>query len=318
MISSWNNGPVNLVNPQRPPATEGKADSAATNSQPAAGKENLRIAVVGTLPPPICGTTVSLQLLIDQLRQQPGVTPLVVDTGGIRGHGLWMPWRYGRMLLRLRAAIGKADIVTVHLCPLAIPLLVPWVLLVARLHRKPVILRLFGGQDFRDFPGPNGWLQRWATRRCDGYLAQTERLVRSARDAGVKQVDWFPTSRPDPGVPPSPPRDRCSRFIYLGWVKPSKGISLILAASRDIASEIEIDIYGPLDGMSEVDLQGYDHVHYGGVLAPGAAIEKLREYDALLLPTHWEGEGYPGVILEVVPGRKTRDHDPLSRHPRTG
>ncbi len=281
------------------PATDETAELTSGDTASTSEEGALRIAVVGTLPPPVCGTTVSLQLLIDQLRQQPGVTALVVDTGRIRGQGIQMPWRFGRMVMRLWTAVRAADIVTVHLCPLAIPLLVPWVLLLARLHGKPVILRLFGGQDFRDFPGSRGRLQRWASGQCDVYLAQTQRLVRSATEAGLQQVHWFPTSRPDPVVPAPPLADRCTRFVYLGWVKSTKGVPLILEAAQDLSDKILIDIYGPFDGMSQDDFQEQRNVRYRGVLAPGTAIEKLAEYDALLLPTHWEGEGYPGVILEA-------------------
>lgn len=241
----------------------------------------------------------SLQLLIDELHKCDDVTPIVIETGNIRGHGIRSPFRFVQLLLRLTKATRQADALTLHLCPLAIPVLGPFALLIARVFRKPIVLRLFGGQDFRDFPGPSGWMQRWVSKRCDVYLAQTQRLLRSAKDAGIKNLEWYPTSRPDPQGSPIATRTRCTRFAYLGWVKSTKGVPLILEAAQDIAEDIAIDIYGPFDGMSEEDFVGHDHVHYCGIIPAGESITRLGEYDALILPTHWEGEGYPGVVLEA-------------------
>jgi len=38
---------------------------------------------------------------------------------------------------------------------------------------------------------------------------------------------------------------------------------------------------------------------YRGVLDNAEVGERLWEYDALVLPTRWPGEGYPAVILEA-------------------
>ena len=258
------------------------------------------LLVAGTLPPPICGTTVSLESLIQQLRalsSPPRI--MVVDTGGIRGSRLWAPWRFVRMAYRFCAAALRSDAITLHLCPRAIPWLGVPALLLGRVLRKPVVLRLFGGQDFRDFPGWSGHLQRWVARHCDHYLAQTHRLVASAEKAGIHGVSWYPTSRPDPCEPPKRPAGRCQRLIYIGWVKASKGVPLLLRADPLLPPGVTVDVYGPFDGMSEADFEGLSSVNYRGVIPPGDALEVLRDYDALVLPTHWEGEGYPGVILEA-------------------
>jgi len=53
-----------------------------------------------------------------------------------------------------------------------------------------------------------------------------------------------------------------------------------------------IDVYGPI-------LENIEVLNYKGVLFGDEVIKKLQEYDVLVLPTFWETEGYPGIILEA-------------------
>lgn len=48
-------------------------------------------------------------------------------------------------------------------------------------------------------------------------------------------------------------------------------------------------------GYSESQLGG----HYKGVLEPREVYETLRQYDFLILPSFWKGEGYPCIITEA-------------------
>ena len=73
----------------------------------------IRITVVGTLPPPICGTTVSMRALIKELGARPGVSLEVINTGSIRRAG-WLaaPVRFVRLLVRLLNATRRTDVVS--------------------------------------------------------------------------------------------------------------------------------------------------------------------------------------------------------------
>ena len=206
---------------------------------------------------------------MQELTKIDNVEVQVINSSNIRGTGMRLPWKVLRLLWELQKKTRVADAVSLHLSPLAIPKIGPFALAFCWLHGKPLILRLFGGQDFRDFPGIGGWLHRQITKKCDVYLAQTERLVQSAQRAGVDNPVWYPTSRPDADACSQPARTDCRRFIYLGWIKESKGVPLILKAGEQLPQDISVDVYGPFDGMSEADFHGSKTVKYCGVLAPG-------------------------------------------------
>ena len=48
-----------------------------------------------------------------------------------------------------------------------------------------------------------------------------------------------------------------------------------------------------------INFKGKGVVGYKGILTHEQVSAKLISYDALILPTFYEGEGYPGVILEA-------------------
>ena len=55
-----------------------------------------------------------------------------------------------------------------------------------------------------------------------------------------------------------------------------------------------------MDGnLTRSDFYGCRNVRYEGVINPQNVPQVIRQYDALLLPTHYEKEGYPGAILEA-------------------
>jgi glycosyltransferase involved in cell wall biosynthesis len=85
----------------------------------------------------------------------------------------------------------------------------------------------------------------------------------------------------------------------VGHVKATKGIYEIIEAAEMFDSNVVVDIYGPLDeGVSDSAFRG-GNVHYKGQLDSAQVISTMRQYDGLLMPTYYVGEGYPGVILEA-------------------
>lgn len=262
----------------------------------------LRILIVGTLPPPIGGAAVSLRHLVQYLERRRDIHVLSVNTSGVRGHAFTGLFRFIAICARIFWKTRSADVVSLQPVPSGLPFIGPIVWVATRFWGKPLLMRMFGGQDYQDGEGVRGFLVRFFVRSADIYLAQTKALVESAIRSGLRRVEWYPTSRPMATEPPRPPDESrtCRRFVFLSHVKPAKGIRELIRASEGLPEGASVDVYGPLmDGISEEDFEGLRRVFYRGVIPPGDADKVLKEYDALVLPTYWGGEGYPGIILEA-------------------
>jgi len=80
----------------------------------------------------------------------------------------------------------------------------------------------------------------------------------------------------------------------------SDGYLELAEAAEALELDAPVDIYGPFyDGISENTFNQFHNVRYRGILNPLEVNNALLGYDALLLPTYHDGEGYPGVILEA-------------------
>jgi glycosyltransferase involved in cell wall biosynthesis len=111
---------------------------------------------------------------------------------------------------------------------------------------------------------------------------------------------WFPTNRK--AQPPSVRRssDYARRFVFVGQIRPEKGVREVIELGERLGPSYQIDVFGPMmNGMTSSDFDG-KQAKYRGVLSPDRVATTLADYDALLLPTDYAGEGYPGVIIEAL------------------
>ncbi|MBU0638909.1 MAG: glycosyltransferase family 4 protein [Planctomycetes bacterium] len=272
----------------------------AAGLQPGDDKK-LTLLLIGSLPPPIGGGTVMMMHLVDGLAGRDDITLNVVNTTGVRGGALRGILRLFKVVWQISRGVRRADVVGLHVAPLGLPFIGPIVLVLCRWGGKPLILRKFGGRDYRDFGPIRRALSRWAVRNAALYLPETKALLEAAQEDGIPRVQWLPNYRPmaelEPGNPRSP---RCRRFVFLSQLKVSKGIQETIAAGERLPEDALVDVYGPFcDGLTEEMFAGLKRVHYKGVVQPEDVIGILRRYDALLLPTYWVGEGYPGIVLEA-------------------
>lgn len=93
------------------------------------------------------------------------------------------------------------------------------------------------------------------------------------------------------------------KFVFVGRISAGKGIKEILEAINILIQSdnaFEIDFYGPVEEHFHLDTY---QSKYRGFLDfqndSEMAYSKLSEYDCMLFPTYWKGEGLPGVIIDA-------------------
>jgi len=98
-------------------------------------------------------------------------------------------------------------------------------------------------------------------------------------------------------------------LAYVGRIKHSKGLDDAIDAcerARRTGATVEFDIYGhflPGDTYKRRFLERCNRtsgVQFLGKLPNEDVIATLQEYDVFLFPTFYEGEGFPGVVVEAL------------------
>ena len=263
--------------------------------------KQLTLLCIGSLPPPLGGVTVLFQQLCRDLSDRRDVIcrvqslPLGPKTALNR---------ITRMTQTIAGSIWKlpgTDMITLHV-PTA---LVPWLglvmLMISRLTRKGLVIRKFAGTDYNALDRISARLARFVVRHADLYLAESKALVAIAKRDNARLVEWFPNNRPlDRSNVPVVHNRSCCRFIFVGHVKPTKGVVELIEAARMLPECCSVDIYGPFhDGLTESVFHDQPRVRYCGIVQPEEVVATMERYDALVLPTYHDGEGYPGVIHEA-------------------
>ncbi len=96
------------------------------------------------------------------------------------------------------------------------------------------------------------------------------------------------------------------KFVFVGRISRAKGIDEIFDAVEFIQThhsdlKFEVDFFGPIEDQFEFsdDLP----IQYKGYLDimshPEKSYQKLSEYSCMLFPTYWQGEGFPGVVIDA-------------------
>lgn len=111
---------------------------------------------------------------------------------------------------------------------------------------------------------------------------------------------WFPNNRVAADSRVRRTADYARRFVFVGNVCPEKGAREVIELGERLGPTYHIDVFGPMaNGISSRDFAGKS-ANYRGIVPPHEICQVIADYDALLLPTNYSGEGQPGVIIEAL------------------
>lgn len=99
------------------------------------------------------------------------------------------------------------------------------------------------------------------------------------------------------------------RFCIFSRVMKEKGIEDAIDAIESINEEAgkeicSLDIYGRIDDgyverFEKVLKQVTNAIQYKGMVPYDKSVDAIKDYYALLFPTYWKGEGFPGTIVDA-------------------
>ena len=151
-----------------------------------------------------------------------------------------------------------------------------------------------------------------ALKRLNAIIVQGKNMAKELNEMGYPNAVYVPNSKPvvfKPMLKEHNPKQPF-RFVFLSRIHPDKGCDDIIKSTLALNNEgnqnrFEVDFYGPLfDTYKESfmnQIESVPNINYKGFLnlTETEGYETLSEYDAMLFPTYWEGEGFPGIILDA-------------------
>lgn len=281
--------------------------------------QSKKMLIIGPLPPPIGGSPVTLEAMLNEFRSYPQIQVTVINTSPRRdvkkkmtGFNLEKVQRMFRILAQYQKELRESDAILAFANDLFAFILIPLLLLQARINRKPFYLKPVGsGLDL--FMESRGKLVKVlmlkVLKSTNGVLAQTKYLTDWLLKAGCPNVIYLPGCRPHQSLvfPTRPPSSEC-KMIFIAHITLRKGPLVLLDALRLLqqrgALAVACDFYGPIhDNVHDEFLKGIETipgVRHMGIAETKMATRIIAQYDVLILPTFFDSEGHPGVLIEAM------------------
>lgn len=179
------------------------------------------------------------------------------------------------------------------------------------LHKR-VYYIVIGGWLY-DFVRDNNKLYANALKSIKHIFVESKLLKDGLEKIGINKVTVIPNFRLLPSGFKVNLRKEDSdvfKLVYMARIMEEKGIFLIfdfyesyLKNTSNFKKKIIIDFYGPLIEKDKnrfiASINKYSAISYKGVLSPSDIYKALSQYDLLLLPTFYSGEGFPGTIADA-------------------
>jgi len=141
--------------------------------------------------------------------------------------------------------------------------------------------------------------------------AQSDQVVKGLAEMGIYNCVKVVNSKRIDYVPDISGRNNSMvKFVFLSRVHPTKGCSLIVKSAdwlnnNGYRGKFSVSFYGKFDDdyrpilLSE--MKDVENVEYKGFLdlTSTQGYDTLSNYDMMLFPTWWDGEGFPGVIIDA-------------------
>lgn len=188
----------------------------------------------------------------------------------------------------------------------------PLLFIISKILNKKLIYVVIGG-----------WLSEFLLKRkffsiilknIDNILVETNFLKRELGNVGFNNIGIIPNFRIVPEVRELSFNKMASsdfKIVFMARIVEEKGIYLIFEfIERYIKNKINykknviVDFYGPISDKDKkkfmILIEKYsNYVSYKGILEPDNIYKVLPQYDLLLLPTFYSGEGFPGTIIDA-------------------
>ncbi|CAH1535403.1 putative Glycos_transf_1 domain-containing protein [Vibrio owensii] len=198
------------------------------------------------------------------------------------------------VIFHVAVNVRKFDVVIGNAAINFLKYISPILLIITKLSNKKYVLRKFGGNLDRQYDDASFLAKKsfdFTFKYSDLIFVETKMIQQYLRSKTSRDIHLFPNNRKS--SVDSPKVKNNNKYVFISQIKKEKGINEVFAANKFLKNKIYS--FGPIHD-NDIELDEY----YLGVVKPTDVPSILNNSSLLILPTYWEGEGYPGIILEAL------------------
>ena len=269
--------------------------------------KELRLGVIGrtAFGSDLCdGQTVKTQVLVEELKiAYPHSKIDIADTYDL------MQKKRVRLLLNVFKCMVRDDVIFVLLSANGRRVLFPIIAGLNKVLKKTIIHDCIGGKIGQD-AAENSELVKNMNSFSVNYV-ESHSLVEELKKAGVANAEYLPNFKRLSVLDESELKrnDSNIRVCTFSRVCKAKGITDAAMAVSEINKKrgktvVHLDVYGPIEQEYKEEFEklleaSNGDVVYKGIANPTESVDILKNYYLLLFPTVFEGEGFPGTLIDA-------------------
>ena len=274
------------------------------------------LLLIGPLPPPSGGATISFQLFYDFVKHYTQIPILQCSLpvqAKERSRTLGRTNRYRTLMRLLRSLllIPRCSSVVAFGSKGFCFTFALLIIIGSKCCNKNCYIRFFGGRPAQ-FVSPLPMLLRSLLFRmlglADGLVIETQLGASEFPHFLQERISVVPGYRPSMVTSPPvrmPDKDLV-RFVFSGQMGPEKGVDLLTEAFSAVrrhlsgVRRIELHLYGVGSENFCKQFQGMQDVYYHGSVDNVRLRKSLQDYDVFVFPSVYANEGHPGSIIEAM------------------
>ncbi len=249
------------------------------------------------------GQTIKTSNLVEGLTKYGNLEVCKIDSHGWTKH----PWL---LLKQIRVAFMTCDAIIMLPAQNGVRVFAPLLIYYKKKYGKKVFYDVIGGW-LPAFLRSKHYLQN-VLKSFDGIWTETATMKSELDQMGFKNTTVIPNFkelRPLKTDELVYPAGTPFRLCTFSRVMKEKGIESAARAVKNVNERLgfiaySLDIYGQIEAGSEdwfesIRKEFPHYVLYKGCVAADKSVEVLKDYFALLFPTHFFTEGIPGTIIDA-------------------
>lgn len=149
--------------------------------------------------------------------------------------------------------------------------------------------------------------------RLDGIYVETNSMHKALQELGLNNIFVVPNFKNLQILREDELKQTANEPFHLctfSRVMLEKGIEIgagaVMAANRELGRQVyTLTIYGQVDDAYRPKFESLcaawpEAIRYGGLVPADQSVSVLHDYDALLFPTYYQGEGFAGTLIDAM------------------
>lgn len=257
------------------------------------------IIFIGEMPPPYGGVAVKDKLVFQAVFKE--LDTKMIDLVECRRNPIKIPYIFTQIIIGMIS--GKKVIIGVGTPQRRKILLQMQKIFGGKKSLQNVVLLGMGGR-MHQIDSEDPQMQELMCH-INSIWVETNGMILEMKKHGIDNTFLFPNCRTGScSLPPRECRKKIIKLVFFSRICPEKGVDIIIDAVDRLPDGCTLDFYGELseeyENIFTTFLQSHPWVTYHGVFdaTNGNVYQELNQYDVMLLPSRWPGEGVPGALVE--------------------